>query len=234
MSQAPSTVNGHFVEFQIGGAGLCDGLTTTTSSTWRSRTAPSYWGTTCKNAHCSEPLVRQEVRDGYRSTGHRRCAHCNCFAGDDLQLTLAGASLAAANADVPKREWWHSSKSDLRQGTLRQDSVMHLGSRDAAMHRMLTTNGRQGDLRYLHRMTLRDIALIANVVIEPPVHQIDRYLRCFPVQAGEALRYVNRHEAPGDISLVVLGSEVVAHPPDVFHLQQPGGGKVAIYSGSPV
>lgn len=106
--------------------------------------------------------------------------------------------------------WWHSSD----EADLVLHGPIHLGSRRAAEDRSVRTLDHAREIgisatRYLHRITLREDASIApHVMIEIVGSDHTHALRL--LEEWDVVRYVNRTEAPGSVSLLASSSAVSA------------------------
>lgn len=170
----------------------------------------------CPNCTTRTPMSFPE----YTAGATVQCGNCGAdvSARDPLDHAVAAVNDPALHADsVADLSWFHTSTYEKWPplGEAPADPAVHLGTYEAAIENMLRRMSKQDDSTaqfYLHRVRL---AVTAGDIAEQVRQEFSDCVGNVPQSRVRAdghrvLRYVNRHEHKGCISLAVVPSVIAA------------------------
>ena len=176
-------------------------------SVWDNQRFHSGLGLFCLN--CGEGSYEDYVSDGYT----RRKGRFELEAAD---LHIAAHAKKFLNKKVvTKQTWFHSTfMEDWATAIVSSENegglVVHLGTREAAKERATDT---LMDEYYLYEVTLNSDVVVSDSIMEDDNYWPDRMNEVqgddhAEFQGVDAVRYVNRYEAPGSISLAINANRI--------------------------
>ena len=176
-------------------------------------------GLVCPN--CEVEVSRKEW--AATMTDYSVCAHCNTtFSPDECELRVESGSTPALDAETARDlTWFHGTAvEDWSQEILTvfdqeedgdEDNVLlvHIGTYSAAMERIAADRPySKGKPYYLYELRLTAEASVSDFIADDENNWPDSL---FEAESGEfagvnAVRYLNRWETPGSISLLVAAN----------------------------
>jgi hypothetical protein len=164
------------------------------------------------------------------------CQHCENdkdntfreFTPDDCKVDVESRSADLVNA-APARAatWYHATtrenwdKNILVRKPQEGDLFVHLGTKSAAVERIHDSLDHKGGTFYLHEVKLVEDANLASHILSDgncwPTHtnSDERYADSWEpvdwkneIQAYDAVRYLNRWETPGSVSMLARATKI--------------------------
>jgi hypothetical protein len=175
---------------------------------WANQRVHSGLGLFCLN--CGEGSYEDYVRGGYgRQQGS--------FWLESAGLRVAAEAKKLLNKRIVKKQtWYHATfMEDWATAIISAENaaglVVHLGTKDAAQER--AADMLMEDEYYLYEVTLDSDVVVSDSIMSDdnrwPDLMSDVHGDAHPeFQGADAVRYVNRYEAPGSISLAVNANRI--------------------------
>lgn len=172
-------------------------------SVWSHQRVHSALGLFCLN--CGEGSYEDYVRNGYgRQKGSFWLESAGLRVADEAKKLLNKRT-------VKKQTWFHATymedwATEIISSENAAGLVVHLGTKDAAKERAADTL--MEDEYYLYEVTLNSDVIVSDSIMSDDNHWPELMSEVHgddhpEFQGADAVRYVNRYEAPGSISLAV-------------------------------
>jgi hypothetical protein len=192
--------------------------------------APNNTGFVCPNPECGAEMSRRSWgQQRKRYSFGLNCASCkkmvkdgsfsynkNAFAGEVCPVRIASRSAhLMRKEEVPQERWFHATKRSNWAEVIQSASasergglMVHLGNRETAMERAKDTFWNRRF--YLYEVSIAPDARVLDGIVDDEnswpafKDEMEGEDAQFPEFIdADAIRYVNRYEAPGSISLLV-------------------------------
>jgi len=192
--------------------------------------APNNTGFVCPNPACGAEMSRRSWgQQRKRYSFGLNCTSCkkmvkdgafsynkNAFAGEVCPIRVVSRSAHLMNKEeVPQERWFHATKRGNWAEAIQSAStsergglMVHVGDRETAMERAKDTFWNR--TFYLYEVSIAPDTHILDGIVDDEnswptfKEEMEGEAANFPEYVGvDAVRYVNRYEAPGSISLLV-------------------------------
>lgn len=172
------------------------------------------WGLECHTPGCSDSWAERRWHNP--ETTHRHSDMYGCPNKHHAYTKGTVAGILAEDVEliehpdrVHKRTWWHASDSNVATFDGR---ALHVGSREAADLRSIEHQFRGKTWLYAIKLDPRTPVSPVIYVERDGFDSLERVESLPPATSPIAFRYVNVREAPGSVSLMLLGMDGTAAP----------------------